>query len=52
MVHSADFRECKKYLNHYAAVTTLDFLEPEEIQTLAYDYMVKLREQKQKRKKK
>lgn len=46
------FRECKKYLNHYAAVTTLDFLEPEEIQALAYDYMVKLREQKRKKKKK
>lgn len=45
------FRECKKYLNHYAAVTTLDFLEPEEIRTLAFDYMVKLRDQKSRRKK-
>ena len=46
------FRECKKYLNHYAAVTTLDFLEVEEIQKLAFDYMVKLRDQKQKKKRK
>ena len=41
------FRECKKYLNHYAAVTTFDFLDADEIRTLAYDYMVKLREQKE-----
>lgn len=40
------FRECKKYLNHYAAVTTMDFLEPEEIRDLAYTYMVNLRKQK------
>lgn len=40
------FRKCKKYLNHYAAVTTLDFLEAEEIQKLAFDYMVNLREKK------
>ncbi len=41
------FRECKKYLNHYAAVTTFDFLDAEEIRGLAFDYMVKLREQKE-----
>lgn len=40
------FRECKKYLNHYAAVTNLDFLEVEEIKKLAFDYMVKIRETK------
>ena len=40
------FRECKKYLNHYGAVTTLEFLTSEEIQKLAYDYMNKLRESK------
>ena len=40
------FRECKKYLNHYGAVTNMNFLEPEEIQKLAYDYMAKLRETK------
>ena len=40
------FRQCKKYLNHYAAVTTLDFLEAEEIQKLAFDYMVNLRDKK------
>lgn len=39
------FRECKKYLNHYAAVTNLDFLEPEDIQDLAYNYMMTLRKQ-------
>lgn len=40
------FRECKKYLNHYAAVTNFDFLDAEDIRDLAYDYMVKLREEK------
>lgn len=37
------FRECKKYLNHYAAVTTLELLDHEEIRKLTLDYMVKLR---------
>lgn len=41
------FRECKKYLNHYAAVTTLEFLDSEEIRDLAFNYMMKLREDKQ-----
>lgn len=40
------FRECKKYLNHYAAVTTLEFLECSEIQKLAFNYMMKLRDEK------
>lgn len=40
------FRECKKYLNHYAAVTTLEFLDSDEIRDLAFNYMVKLREEK------
>ncbi|MBO7679055.1 MAG: hypothetical protein J6S75_05230, partial [Thermoguttaceae bacterium] len=40
------FRECKKYLNHYAAVTTLEFLEPKEIRDLAYNYMMRLRNEK------
>lgn len=43
------FRECKKYLNHYAAVTTLEYLESEEIRDLAFTYMMKLREEKQKK---
>lgn len=42
------FRECKKYLNHYAAVTTLEYLGSEEIRDLAFNYMMKLREEKQK----
>lgn len=42
------FRECKKYLNHYAAVTTFEYLESEEIRDLAFNYMMKLREEKQK----
>lgn len=41
------FRECKKYLNHYAAVTTLEFLDSDEICDLAFNYMMKLREEKQ-----
>lgn len=40
------FRECKKYLNHYAAVTTLEFLDYEEIRDLTFNYMVKLRNSK------
>ena len=42
------FRECKKYLNHYAAVTTLEFLDSNEIRDLAYNYMMKLREEQTK----
>ena len=37
------FRECNKYLNHYAAVTIMEFLDSKEIQDIAYNYMVKLR---------
>jgi hypothetical protein len=39
------FRECKKYLNHYAAVTTLEFLDSNEIRDLAFNYMMKLRDE-------
>lgn len=40
------FRECKKYLNRYAAVTTLEFLDSSEIRDLAFNYMMKLRGEK------
>ena len=40
------FRECKKYLNHYAAVTTLEFLDSDEIRDLAFNYMNNLRDEK------
>lgn len=40
------FRECKKYLNHYAAVTALEFLDSSEIRDLAFNYMKKLHELK------
>ena len=40
------FRECKKYLNHYAAVTTLEFLDSNEIRDLAFNYMMKIREER------
>lgn len=40
------FRECKKYLNHYAAVTTLEFLDSSEIRDLAFNYMKKLHDSK------
>ena len=43
------FRECKKYLNHYAAVTILEFLESDEIRDLAFKYMMKLYKEKNKR---
>lgn len=32
---------CDSYLNHYAAVTVIDALEPEEIEDIAYSYMKK-----------
>ena len=37
---SDDYRECKKYLNHYAAVTMFDFLDSEEIRKLTYDFLI------------
>ena len=37
------FRECKKSLNHYAAVTTLELLDVDEIRKLTFDYMIKAR---------
>lgn len=40
------FRECKKYLNHYAAVTTLEFLDSVEIRDLAFNYMMRLRKER------
>lgn len=45
------FRECKKYLNHYAAVTTMEYLEPEEIRDIAFGQMIKAYEKKQVQKK-
>jgi len=34
------FRKCcDSYINHYGAVTILDFLEPKEIEEIAYTYM-------------
>ena len=43
------FRECKKYLNHYAAVSVMDLLGPEEIRKLAFDYMMRIRQEKNSR---
>jgi len=40
------FRECNKYLNRYAAVTNLDFLEPDEIKDIALKYMMSLRQER------
>ena len=37
------FRECTKYLNRYGAVTSLEFLDFEEIRHLTFEYMVRLR---------
>ena len=36
-------RGCNKYINRYAAVTTMELLDPEEIRKLALDYLMKLR---------
>ncbi len=38
------FRECKKHLNHYAAVTVMELLNHKEIQEITYDYLVRARE--------
>lgn len=38
------YRACRKYLNRYGAVTSIDFLNTEEIKNLAYNYMVEYRE--------
>jgi hypothetical protein len=38
------FRGCVKYLNHYAASTTMEMLEYDEIQKLAYVFLIKARE--------
>ena len=40
------FRECMKYLNHYAAVTIMELLDAEEIRNLAFNYMMRLRDEK------
>lgn len=37
-------RPCMHYLNRYAAVTNLDYLEPEEVRDIAYYYMLSLKE--------
>jgi hypothetical protein len=46
------FRDCNKYLNHYAAVTNFDFLDSEDIRKLALDYMVRFIENPDKSKNK
>ena len=33
-------------MNHYASVTALEFLDSDEIRDLAFNYMMKLREEK------
>jgi len=40
------FRACNKYLNRYAAVTNIDYLESHEIKQIALDYMNNLRDNK------
>jgi len=42
------FRDCNKYLNRYAAVTNLDFLEPHEIKNIALEYLINLSKSKSK----
>ena len=39
------FRECKKELNHYAAVNVFDFLDYEDIKKITFDTLVKIRNQ-------
>lgn len=38
------YRACRKYLNRYGAVTSIDFLSTEEVKDLAYNFMVAYRE--------
>lgn len=42
-------RSCNKYINRYAAVTTMELLDAEEIRKLAYDYMAKQRDAKKRK---
>ncbi len=39
------FRECKKELNHCAAISVFDFLDYEDIKKITYDTLVKVRKQ-------
>ena len=39
------FRECKKELNHYAAISVFDYLDYEDIQKLTFETLVKIRNQ-------
>ena len=39
---ASDFRECKKYLNHRAAVTNFDFLDSSDIEKMTYDFLINL----------
>lgn len=39
------FRECKKELNHYAAINVFDFLDYEDIQKITFETLMKIREQ-------
>lgn len=38
------FRECKKELNHYAAVSIFDYLDYKDIQKITLDILIKVRE--------
>ncbi len=40
------FREFNKYFNRYGAVSSLDFLDSEDIYQIAIDYLVKIRKEK------
>lgn len=42
------FRECKKELNHYAAINIFDFLDFEDIKKLTLDTLIKVRTQAKK----
>ena len=37
------FRDCNKYLNRYAAVTSLDSMKEKEIRDIAFNYLMSLR---------
>ena len=42
---SSYFRDCKKELNHYAAISVFDFLDYEDIRKITLETLVRVRNQ-------
>ena len=42
------FRECKKEINHYAAISIFDYLDFEDIKRITLETLIKVRDQAKK----